>query len=78
MPRGFSNWSFNDTVRFLKDHHFTINNVEGSHYFYIGAYKGKIHQVCIPFHGSRVIHPKTLKSIIVQSGIPKESWFAGQ
>ncbi len=74
MPRGVFNWTFNDVVRFLKDYHFSLNYVEGSHYFYIGSYGGNFRQVCVPFHGSKSIDPRTLKGIIKQSGIPKEKW----
>jgi hypothetical protein len=42
--------------------------------YYAGKYAGLLRQVCVPFHGSRSIHPRTLKSIILQSGISKEEW----
>lgn len=42
--------------------------------FYVGKFGGQPRQVCIPFHGSRAINPKTLKGIISQSGISKEEW----
>jgi len=57
-PRGIFNWTFNDVVRFLKDNDFSLNHIEGSHYFYTG-YQFK---------------QRTLKGIILQSGIPKEKW----
>lgn len=76
MPRGVFNWSFSDISNFLKDHHFSLNHVEGGHYFYIGHYGGLFRQVCVPFHGSRAINPRTLKGIIRQSGIPKDMWFS--
>jgi predicted RNA binding protein YcfA (HicA-like mRNA interferase family) len=75
MPRRIFNWTFDDVVRFLKDYHFSLNHVEGSHYFYAGAYGGKFRQVCVPFHGARALDPRTMKGIINQSGIPKEKWF---
>jgi predicted RNA binding protein YcfA (HicA-like mRNA interferase family) len=74
MPRGVFNWTFNDVVRFLKDYNFSLNHVEGSHYFYVGSCGGIFRQVCVPFHGKRTIDPRTLKGIINQSGIPKEKW----
>ena len=70
MPRRFLNWTAEDVVRFLKTHGFVLNYTKGSHYFYFS--RGR--QVCVPFHGSRVIKPRTLKGIIRQSGIPKEIW----
>lgn len=74
MPRGVFNWSFHDVVNFLKDHNFSLNHVEGSHYYYIGSYDGAFRQVEVPFHGSRAIKPRTLNAIIRQSGIPKKMW----
>lgn len=74
MPRGLYNWTFNNVVRFLKDYNFRLNHIEGSHYFYTGSYDGKFKQVCIPFHGNKVLKPRTLKGIISQSGIPKKKW----
>ncbi len=74
MPRGLNNWSFSDVKHFLSERGFRLNHVEGSHYFYVGGYKGVVRNVAVPFHGSRAIHPKTLKSIVRQSGIPQEEW----
>ena len=78
MPRGFLNWTAEDVVRFLKAHGFKLNHTKGSHCFYVGRAGGTFRQVCVPFHGSRVIKPRTLKGIIRQSGIPKEVWLAGE
>lgn len=74
MPRGLNNWTAEDVVRFLKERKFNLNYAKGSHYFYIGRYGGTFRQVCVPFHGSRIIKPRTLKGIIRQSGIPKDEW----
>lgn len=77
MPNNLFNWTFNDVVRFLKDYGFTWNYTKGSHYFYVGKYNKQFRQVCIPFHGSKTISPKTMKGIILQSGIEKEKWLRG-
>lgn len=74
MPNNLFNWTFNDVVEFLKEHHFTLNYTNASHYYYIGHYSGVLRNVCIPYHGTRAIKPRTLKGIINQSGIPKEQW----
>lgn len=74
MPRGLNNWSFSDIRHFLGNHGFHLNYIEGSHYYYAGSYDGTIHQVSVPFHGSKAIHPKTMKSIVRQSGIPQKEW----
>jgi len=74
MPRGLNNWSFSDVKHFLTAHNYHLSHVEGSHYFYIGAYEGVARQVSVPFHGTKAIHPKTMKSIVRQSGISQEEW----
>lgn len=75
MPRRLFNWTFDDVVRFLRDRNFRLNYTEGSHYYYIGSVNGMPHQVCIQFHGRKTLKPKTMKSIILQSGIDKSEWF---
>ena len=74
MTRGVFNWTFDDVVRFLKDRGFTLNHVEGSHYFYTGTIDSRLRQVLVHFHGGKAIKPRTLKSMIDQSGIPKKEW----
>ena len=74
MTRGFFNWTAEDVIRFLKERKFSHTHTEGSHMYYFGQYNGEPRQVCIPFHGSRSLKPRTLKGIIHQSGIPKGDW----
>ncbi|MFH0890465.1 MAG: type II toxin-antitoxin system HicA family toxin [Candidatus Liptonbacteria bacterium] len=78
MPRGLRNWSFTDVARFLRTHGFIQTHSRGSHFYYVHSGSGP-RQVCIPFHGGGAIHPRVLKSIIRQSGIPEIEWreFAG-
>lgn len=76
MTRGVFNWTFANVTNYLNDNHFSLNHVEGSHYFYVGTYQGEFRQVCVPFHGSRTIKPRTLNGIILQSGIPRKNWLA--
>jgi predicted RNA binding protein YcfA (HicA-like mRNA interferase family) len=76
MPRGVFNWTFDDVVRFLKDHEFKLNHTEGSHFYYIGNQGGQFRQVSVQFHGRHTIKPKTLNSIIRQSGIDRKRWLA--
>lgn len=78
MSRGLNNWSFSDIKHFLGQRGFHLNHVEGSHYFYVGSYGGVIRQVCISFHGNKAIHPKTMKSVVLQSGIPRKEWMKGK
>ena len=74
MPRGISNWTFRDVEAFLKEHHFQLNHVRGSHYYYIKHVNKVMHQVCVPRHGNGSLKPKTMSGIIVQSGIAKNVW----
>ncbi len=75
MPRRLNNWKFEDIESFLRDHDFRLHHTNGSHYYYIGK---AFHFVCVPFHGSKTIKPRTVKSIIIQSGIDQEIWFGNK
>ena len=75
MSGNLFNWTFQDADKFLKAHGFYFHHTRGSHYFYYGFVKSILRQVCVPFHGQKAIKPKTMKSIIAQSGIDKEEWF---
>jgi predicted RNA binding protein YcfA (HicA-like mRNA interferase family) len=76
MPKRLFNWKFADVDKFLKEHSFRIDHAHtsGSHYYYHGYVGGRLRVVYVPFHGSKVIKPKTIKSIISQSCISKEEW----
>lgn len=71
MPRRIFNWTFTDVEKFLRKHNFKLGHVEGSHYYYVGS-GSRIVQV--PFHGSKNLKPRTMKGIILQSGIPQDVW----
>ncbi|MBU1349059.1 type II toxin-antitoxin system HicA family toxin [Patescibacteria group bacterium] len=73
-PRGPFNWTAEDVMRFLKERDFKHIHTRGSHLFYVGKYGGQFRQVSIPFHGTRALKPRTLKSIMLQSGISKDEW----
>lgn len=75
MTRGLFNWKFSDVEYFLKKNGFTLKYTNASHYYYQGIADGLIRVVCVPFHGKTVIKPRTLRGIILQSGIPKNVWF---
>ena len=74
MQKGLFNWTFDKVVDFLKERNFSLNYVNSSHYYYIGFIDKKMRQVCIPFHGSKSIKPRTMMGIIRQSGISKKEW----
>jgi len=71
MPKRLFNWTFTDVEKFLRKNGFSLGNVKGSHYYYVGS-KSRIVQV--PFHGSKALKPRTLKGIIRQSGISQDIW----
>jgi len=77
MPRGLFNWTYADVSKFLKKNGFYHKRTKGSHHVYERNTDDDRHTVVVPFHGKKgVIKPKTLKSIIVYSGIPQEEWLA--
>jgi len=77
MPKNLFNWTFRDVEKILKENSFTLNYTSASHYFYTSHYEGILRNVCVPYHGTRSIKPRTLKGIILQSGLPKEKWLKG-
>ena len=76
MPRGLKNWSFEDIVRFLEQHYFTLAYLHGgSHHYYMGFVDGRDRLVEVQYHAGEAIKPKTLNlSIIRKSGIPEVVW----
>jgi predicted RNA binding protein YcfA (HicA-like mRNA interferase family) len=74
MVRGVSNWTFSDVTDVLKEQGFVLNHIRGSHYFYVKMVGGQMRQVCVPKHGSRSFKPRTLKGMIMQSGLSKQVW----
>lgn len=76
MTRGIFNWTFADVENFLKERNFRLNHTNGSHYYYVGHVNNALKQVCVPFHGKVSIKPRTLRGIIMQSGIDKKEWLS--
>lgn len=74
MPRGINNWTFRDIEAFLKERGFALHHTNGSHFYYIAHIEKAFRQVCVPYHGSRSIKPRTMKAIITQSGIAQKEW----
>ncbi|KKT75520.1 MAG: hypothetical protein UW71_C0002G0020 [Parcubacteria group bacterium GW2011_GWB1_44_7] len=74
MPRGLNNWTFADVKSFLQKRGFQLNGIEGGHHCFVGFYDSKQRQVTVSFHGAKAIHPRVLKSIVRQSGIPQKEW----
>ncbi|MBI2604363.1 MAG: hypothetical protein HYW56_02355 [Candidatus Harrisonbacteria bacterium] len=72
MPNGLSNWQEKDVVDFLKENGFVFHEPrKGSHYAYINKATGKIVEINIP---KDAYVPRTLETMIRQSGIPKKDW----
>lgn len=70
------NWNFKQVESFLKKQNFRIHHIRGSHYYFVGFKNEKLRQVCVPFHGkSGTIKSRTMKSIILQSGMDSKMWF---
>jgi len=76
MPNRLLNWTFRDVESFLKERGFRLNYTNASHYYYIGSKNRVLRNVCVPFHAQKSIKPRTLKGIILQSGIKQEEWFS--
>ena len=75
MPRKLANWTFKEIERFLKTKDFVLNHTNGSHFYYKGSGGGLIRSICVPFHGNNEpIKPRTVKAIIIQSGISIDEW----
>lgn len=75
MSRGLNNWSAADVIKFLRQNKFALSHTRGSHFYYIGKIGNRTRQVCVPVHGKNAaIHSKTLKGIILQSGISVDAW----
>ena len=74
MPKSLVNWTYTKVVDFLKENNFSLNHTNGSHFYYRGFVENRMRQVCVPFHGSKSIKPRTIKGIILQSGISKSEW----
>ena len=78
MPRGLHNWTFTAVITFLRAHGFRETHSRGSHFYYAGRYDGAPRQTHVQFHGAKAIHPRTLKAVIRQSGIPQAEWLKDQ
>jgi len=74
MPRNINNWTYSNVVTFLREHNFTLNHTKGSHHFFVGTVGKVLRHVCVPRHGNLSLKPRTMNSIIIQSGLSKDIW----
>jgi len=74
MPKGLNNWGYKDVIRFLREKNFTFYKpLPGSHEQWISSDRRFI--VDIDFKkGGHSYPPRTLESMIRDSGIPKKEW----
>ena len=64
---------FREFIGILEAHGFELKRTVGSHRRYEGTVRGRIHLVTVAYHSpGDDIRPKTLASIIRQSGLPKQ------
>ena len=69
MPKRLPRLNAKEITAVIEKKGFTLVRQSGSHKIYRDK-QGK--RVTIPFHGSKVLHPKTLKSILVDAEINTE------
>lgn len=62
-------------VNILNKAGFSFVRQSGSHAIYEKTVDGKIHLVVVPVHAKKDLKPKTLKSIISQSGMTKKEFY---
>ncbi len=75
MPNRIKNWNYKEVKKFLENNSFILINTRGSHHYFSGNIDNLPRMVTVPFHGSSAILPRTMNSIISQSGIKKDIWF---
>ncbi len=77
MPNGINNWDYAEVKAKLKEAGFIFTHSRGSHHYYRAFINKKLHMVTVPFHGNKkIIKPKTMQSIIRQSGLEKKFWIS--
>lgn len=74
MPNGLNNWGYRDVTNFLKKHSFNFwKEREGSHEAWISEDEKYVVEVNF-IKGKKSYPPRTLETMIGQSGITKEEW----
>jgi len=74
MARGLKNWTCREVTEFLKDRGFYFSHTKGSHYFYVKKAE-KEYTVEVNFlTGGESYPPLTMKTMIINSGIPEKEW----
>ena len=65
--------SSKDVERILKKNNFTLSRRKGSHQQFVGYVKGKKRRVTVIVN-QKHFAPRTLKSMILQSGLSQQEW----
>ncbi|MFA5013424.1 MAG: hypothetical protein WC520_02550 [Candidatus Paceibacterota bacterium] len=74
MPRGLNNWTYKDVKTFLKEKGFVFyKEKEGSHEAWISVDEKFVVEINF-IRGKDSYPPRTLETMIRQSGISKKSW----
>ncbi len=71
MPKTL--WSSKDVESFLKSRGFKLTRQKGSHKQFVG-YVGGVKRRVTVIANQKYFTPKTMKSMIEQSGLSKEEW----
>lgn len=73
MDKRLLSLTSDDIVRILRAEGFVLSRTKGSHLQYVGLIKGQKRRVTV-MAKQRRFTPKTLKSMIEQSGLNAEEW----
>lgn len=60
-----------DTIKVIQKIGFSFSRQSGSHKIYKND---KGNRITVPFHSGKILHPKTLISILKDAGIPIETF----
>ena len=75
MPNGIRNWQYENVANFLECHDFYLSKRDtGSHEYWVSHDKIKLVNVNRPHGTDSGYPPKTLQSMIDQSGMEREHW----
>jgi len=76
MPKRAS-LSYRQVVQLLRKHGFSKDRQEGSHQQWIGTVRGQPHIVTVIVE-AKDYAPKTMKSMIRQSGLGENEWYGNE
>jgi len=78
MPhKKMSSLSSEDIEKILKKNNFRLSRQKGSHQQFVGYVKGRKRRVTV-IANQKSFAPRTLKSMILQSGLSEQEWLDGR